>query len=82
MSTSILPGRRATGVLLVAASSLELIETVLSPLANGSTSSEMGHIAAHQGQFVISVLCGMVAVLLFGPASWGWPTSARRRSLG
>jgi hypothetical protein len=71
MSTSILPGRRATGVLLIAASLLELIETVLSPLANGSTSSEMGRIAAHQGQFAISVLCGMVAVLLFGPGFLG-----------
>ena len=71
MSTSILPGRRATGVLLVVASLLELTETLLSPLANGSTSSEMGRIAAHQGQFTISVLCGMVAVLLFGPGFLG-----------
>jgi hypothetical protein len=71
MSTSILPGRRATGVLLVAASLLELIETVISPLGNSSTSSEMGRIAAHQGQFTISVLCGMVAVLLFAPGFLG-----------
>jgi hypothetical protein len=71
MSSSILPDRRATGVLLVAASLLDLTETVLSPLADGSTSSEMGRIAAHQGQFTISVLCGMVAVLLFGPGFLG-----------
>jgi hypothetical protein len=71
MSSSILPGRRATGMLLVAASLLELTETLLSPLANASTSAEMARIAAHQGQFTISVLCGMVAVLLFGPGFLG-----------
>jgi hypothetical protein len=71
MSTSILPSRRATGVLLVTAALLELVETVLSPLGGGSTRSELSNIAAHQGQFTISVLCGMVAVLLYGPGFLG-----------
>ena len=71
MSTSILPGRRATAALLVAASLLELTETISSPLGEVSTSSAMGRIAEHQAQFTISVLCGMTAVLLFGPGFLG-----------
>jgi di/tricarboxylate transporter len=71
MTTSILPGRRSTAVLLVAASLLELTETVISPLADGSTSSAMEGIALHQAQFTISVLCGMTAVVLFGPGFLG-----------
>ena len=70
-TTSILPGRRATAVLLVAASVLELTETVVSPLHNSSTSSELSRVAAHQGAFTFSVLCGMTAVLLFGPGFLG-----------
>jgi hypothetical protein len=79
MTTSILPGRRATGLLLVTASLFELTETVLSPLGDGSTSSELGRIAAHQGRFTISVLCGMVAVLLFGPGFLGLADVCARR---
>jgi hypothetical protein len=70
-TTSILPGRRATAVLLVAASALELLETVVSPLRGGSTSSDLAHVAAHQGRFTVSVLCGMTAVLLYGPGFLG-----------
>jgi hypothetical protein len=71
MSTSILPGRRVTAALLVTASLLELTETVISPLGEGSTSSALVGIADHQTQFTITVLCGMTAVLLFGPGFLG-----------
>ncbi len=70
-TTTILPGRRATAVLLVTAAVLELIESVISPLHNTSTSSELVRLAAHQSAFTASVLCGMVAVLLFGPGFLG-----------
>jgi hypothetical protein len=79
-TTSILPGRRATAVLLVAASGLELAETVISPLKDGSTSSELIRLAAHQGRFTVSVLCGMAAVLLFGPAFLGLADSCASRT--
>lgn len=70
-STSLLPGRRATAVLLVVAPLLELAESVLSPLQDGSTSSELSRIAGHQGRFTASVLLGVAAVVLFTPAFLG-----------
>ena len=69
--SSILPGRHATAVLVVAAPAFELTETLLSPLQDGSSSSELGLIAAHQGQFTVSVLCGMVSVLLYAAGFLG-----------
>ena len=79
-TTSILPGRRATAVLLVTASALEVAETVISPLHDGSTSSELARVAAHQGAFTLSVLFGMTAVLLFGPAFLGLADSCAGRT--
>ena len=78
--TSPLPGRHATAVLLVAAPLFELAETLLSPLKDGSTGSELGLIAAHQGRFEVSVLLGMVAVLLFVPTFLGLANSCVART--
>jgi di/tricarboxylate transporter len=79
-SISVLPGRRAAAVLLVAAPACELVETLVSPLHDGSTASEMGRIATHQGAFVVSVLFGMIAVLLFTPAFLGLADACFSRS--
>jgi hypothetical protein len=79
-TTSILPGRRATAVLLVAAAVLELAETLVSPLQGGSTASEMTLVAAHQGRFTVSVLCGMAAVLMYGPGFLGLADSCVGRT--
>jgi hypothetical protein len=79
-TTSILPGRRATAVLLVAAPLLELIEIVLSPLQDGSTSSDLARVTALQGRFTSSVLCGMAAVILFVPAFLGLAGSCISRT--
>ncbi len=70
-STSLLPGPRATAVLLVVAPLLELAESALSPLGDGSSASELGHIASHQGRFTLSVLFGLAAVLLYTPMFLG-----------
>ena len=79
-TTSILPGRRSTAVLLVAAAVLELAETLISPLRGGSTSSELGLVAAHEGRFTVSVLCGMAAVLMYGPGFLGLAGSCASRT--
>jgi hypothetical protein len=79
-TTSILPGRRPTAVLLVTAAMLELAESLISPLQGGSTSSDLALVAAHQGRFTVSVLCGMAAVLMYGPGFLGLADSCASRT--
>jgi hypothetical protein len=71
MSTTLLPSRRATAVLLVAAATGEVAEQLLSPLAGTSTRRDLDAIAAHQGVFQVSVLIGLVATVLFLPGFLG-----------
>jgi hypothetical protein len=81
MSTqSILPGRRATAVLLVVAALGELVEAAFSPLRGGSTADDLRHIAAHQGLFAVTVLVGLVSTLLYIPGFLGLADACRVRS--
>lgn len=67
----VLPGRRATGALLVLATIAEIIEEALSPLKDTTTSADLGAIASHTERFEVSVLIGMVGTLLFIPGFLG-----------
>lgn len=80
MNSSILPGRRALAVLLVAAPTLELVETLTSPLRDGSNYSELGRVADHQGMFELSTMCGLVATLLCLPMFLGLAEACRPAS--
>ena len=67
-------GRRATVLCLVLAPLCEVVEALLSPLRGTSTAADLRGIDAHQGLFVISVLVGLVATLLYVPAFLGLAT--------
>jgi hypothetical protein len=64
-------GRRATAVLLVTGGVLEVVEQLLSPLATTSTAADLAAIDADQGRFVLSVLIGLAATVLYLPAFLG-----------
>lgn len=63
--------RLGLAALLVAAPLLELVETVLSPLTDGSTADDLHAIATHRSVFVVSVLAGILATALYLPALVG-----------
>jgi hypothetical protein len=71
MSPTLLPGLRATAVLLVLAPLGEVVEGSLSPLDGSSTAKDLAAIAAHQGRFELSVVIGVVSTMLFAPAFLG-----------
>lgn len=72
--------RLGLAALLVAAPSVELVETVLSPLNDGSTIDDLHAIAAHRSLFVASVLAGIVATALYVPAFVGLARMSWTRS--
>jgi hypothetical protein len=84
------PSRRFTlgaAALLVAAPLIELVETLLSPLTDGSTADDLRAIAAHQSVFVLSVLVGLLATILYVPAFLAlarltWNRSPRLSAVG
>jgi hypothetical protein len=86
----LIPSRRFTlgaAALLVAAPLIELVETVLSPLTDGSTADDLHAIAAHQSVFVVSVLAGLLATILYVPAFLAlarltWNRSPRLSAVG
>jgi hypothetical protein len=80
MNSSILPRRRTLTVLLLLAPTLELVEAVTSPLRDGSNRSELDRIAAHQGLFEVSTLCGLVATFLYLPMFLGLADACRAAS--
>lgn len=67
-------GRRATVLCLVLAPLFEVVEALLSPLRGTSTAADLRGIAGHQGLFVVSVLVGLLATLLYVPAFLGLAT--------
>jgi hypothetical protein len=71
MSTTLLPGRAATAVLLTFAAVGEVVEATISPLDGTSTTKDLDAIAAHQGIFQVSVVIGLVATLLYLPGLLG-----------
>ena len=64
---------------LILAPLLEVIEAVISPLANGTTEQDIASIAAAPSRFMASVLIGTLATFLLLPALLGL---ARRASAG
>ena len=72
--------RLGLAALLVAAPLVELVETVLSPLTDGSTADDLHAIAAHRSVFVVSVLAGIVATALYVPAFAGLARMSWQRS--
>lgn len=72
--------RLGLAVLLVAAPLMELVETVLSPLTDGSTADDLHAIAAHRSVFVVSALAGILATVLYVPAFVGLARMSWRRS--
>jgi hypothetical protein len=70
-TTSILPSRRATAVLLVVAALGSVAEAVSSPLRGGSTADDLSHIAVQQSPFTASVLIGLASTLLYIPGFLG-----------
>lgn len=58
-------------VVLVAAPLLEVVEALLSPLANGTTAQDLASIAAAPGRFAVSVLIGTAGTFLLLPALLG-----------
>jgi hypothetical protein len=69
--SSIVPGPRATAVLLVLAPLGMIVEGLASPISGDSTAADLRTIAAHPGAFELSVLVGTVATFLFVPAFLG-----------
>ena len=69
--SSIVPGSRATAVLLVIATLGMVVEGLVSPISGGSAAGDLRSIAAHPGAFQLSVLVGTVATFLFVPAFLG-----------
>lgn len=67
-------GRRATILCLVLAPILEVAEALLSPLKGTSTAADLRGIDGHQGLFVVSVLLGLLATLIYVPAFLGLAT--------
>jgi hypothetical protein len=64
-------GTTAVAVLLVAAPVLEVVEQAISPLTSSSTHADVLAISQHETRFVVSVLIGIVATLLFLPGLLG-----------
>jgi hypothetical protein len=64
-------GTVAVAACLVAAPTLEILEELISPLVSTSTRADIVAISQHQNQFVVSVLIGMAATLLFLPGLLG-----------
>ncbi len=62
---------RVVAVLLVVAPLCEVVEAVLSPLPSSGTRADLVAIRAHEGQFVVSVLVGLLGTLLLLPAILG-----------
>jgi len=72
--------RLGLAALLVAAPLVELVEGLLSPLTDGSTADDLQAIAAHRSVFVVSVLAGIVATVLYVPAFLGLARASWERS--
>ena len=72
--------RLGLAALLVAAPLVELVEGLLSPLTDGSTADDLHAIAAHRSVFVVSVLAGIVATVLYVPAFVGLARASWQRS--
>lgn len=72
--------RLGLAALLVAAPLMELVETLLSPLTDGSTADDLHAIAAHRSVFLVSVLAGVLATVLYVPAFVGLARMSWRRS--
>lgn len=80
MSTTLLPGLRATSLLLVLAATGEVVEQLISPLDGSSTAKDLAAIATHQGRFELSVVIGVVSTLLYAPALLGLALACLPRS--
>jgi hypothetical protein len=72
--------RLGLAALLIAAPSTEFVETLLSPLDGESTAEEVRAISMHQSIFVVSVLLGIVATVLYVPAFVGLASVTWERS--
>lgn len=79
-SSTLIPGARATAVLLILAPLGEVVEGVLSPLDGSSTTKDLAAIAAHQGMFQLSVVIGTISTFLFVPAFLGLAQACLARS--
>lgn len=64
-------GTPAVAVLLVGAAALVTLEQVVSPLVSTSTRADVIAISHHETRFVISVLIGIAATLMFLPGFLG-----------
>lgn len=73
-------GRRVTAVLLVLAPIAEIVEATLSPLRDGTTTEDLGRIAAHQQAFAVSVVIGLIGTLLYLPGFLGLMELCRSRT--
>ncbi|MCK0113641.1 hypothetical protein MWU75_15955 [Ornithinimicrobium sp. F0845] len=77
--TSPLVWVRATALCLVLAPLLQVAEVAISPLG-GDTFGQFEAIAAHESAFVISVLLGLAATVLYVPAFVGLAHAVAQRS--
>jgi hypothetical protein len=64
-------GTTSVAVLLVGAAVLDTLEQVVSPLTSSTTYADTIAISQHQTRFVVSVLIGVAATLLFLPGLLG-----------
>ncbi|WP_375400006.1 hypothetical protein [uncultured Amnibacterium sp.] len=65
---------------LIAAPLLEVVEALISPLANGTTEQDIASIATSPTRFVVSVLIGTLGTFLLLPALLGLARRASTRS--
>jgi hypothetical protein len=74
---------RLVALSLLLAPLLEIVEAVLSPLRDSTTTADITAIAAHEARFTISVLAGISATALYVPAflGIGYVTADRSRRL-
>jgi len=73
-------GRRAIVACLVLAPSCEVVEALLSPLRGTSTHADLVAVQSHQTAFVVSVVAGLLATLLYLPAYLGLASLTASRS--
>lgn len=64
-------GTTAVAALLVGAAVLDTLEQVISPLTSSTTYADITAISQHQTRFVVSVLIGVAATLMFLPGILG-----------
>lgn len=64
-------GTTSVAVLLVGAAVLDTLEQVISPLTSSTTYADITAISQHQTRFVVSVLIGVAATLMFLPGILG-----------